>query len=711
MKARSQILIVFAGVVSFILVIMFTVKAGSILVPRVLRSMTALTAPSPAPVPLPSKAASLTRKKLTEPRIRFANKYAPLAYQVIGIHNPKWNKPALELMQVGARYNTGRAEQTELVTSAKKLMSTGCTDPAVKYLIGVSLMVQDHFQEAAPYIREAVVALPRSKYSPVFYWGAPLRLAALEHALGNDRDTSRLTKLAIAWYAKASADKTLVAPEERFLFEGLSTTWPEFMVEHGQEISVAITSQHGNAWLSQVIAGQYEIDQAWKARGGGWASEVTETGWQGFDAHQALARSHLTAAWKLRPNYPEAPTYMIKVVMGGSHKAGESCRLWFDRAVAAQFDYEEAYNFYLTTLLPRWGGSHEEMYQFGKECLATKRFDTNVPLWLFNVAKTIDRMEDDPDFWRRSDVYADLRTMFNGYLASAPGKRKENLSLWLAVDWRSGRYDKARSLLKKLGDDIDSYAFEQIFIIRHDRPVSEIYAMTGPLKAQLIKANRLSITDQANKALPILETALKENREAKAETYLRERLAAIRVEAGMAKDWTPLPTEELYGWEEYFAYWAALPEATLRLDDAPRIGALVWSGQTPERFEVSGDLEFTGGSPKLAAGLAVGFKKNAFGQASTCLISRGGTVTITSYKSTPVIGKIESPADRYPFLIRFEGQQVTVLVNGKQVVQGKVDRNPSPESLPGYLALYVKTAVTNEGNKTVQFKDLKMRRL
>jgi len=62
---------------------------------------------------------------------------------------------------------------------------------------------------------------------------------------------------------------------------------------------------------------------------------------------------------------------MIAVAMAGEAEPSETPRVWFDRAVAAQFDYYEAYSSLLWSLRPRWLGSHEEMYDFGLECLAT----------------------------------------------------------------------------------------------------------------------------------------------------------------------------------------------------------------------------------------------------------------------------------------------------------------------------------------------------
>ena len=51
-------------------------------------------------------------------------------------------------------------------------------------------------------------------------------------------------------------------------------------------------------------------------------------------------------------------------------------RLWFDRAVAARFDYREAYMKYMYGLYPRWHGDRQALYDFAIECSENGRLDS-----------------------------------------------------------------------------------------------------------------------------------------------------------------------------------------------------------------------------------------------------------------------------------------------------------------------------------------------
>ena len=148
--------------------------------------------------------------------------------------------------------------------------------------------------------------------------------------------------------------------------------------------------------------------------GGDTADAVSEAGWEKFGEHMKRARDLLVAAWRTQPDRPEPASHMIAVAMAGH--ADESPRVWFDRAVAAEMDYPPAYLNLSNSLLPRWGGSPQEMVRFGLDCLRTQRFDTRVPLQLFTQVLAVENETGRTDrFWRNPQVYAKLTEMFDGY--------------------------------------------------------------------------------------------------------------------------------------------------------------------------------------------------------------------------------------------------------------------------------------------------------
>lgn len=131
-------------------------------------------------------------------------------------------------------------------------------------------------------------------------------------------------------------------------------------------------------YIHHMLGGEYYLKSAWNARGDGYASTVTRDGWKKFGEFMPKAARHFRRAWYLHPELPYAAQRMIMITRAG----GDESWLpedWFHASVVAQFDHHDAYESYMFVLMPRWGGSHQRIANFAKECIATKNWYTNVP--------------------------------------------------------------------------------------------------------------------------------------------------------------------------------------------------------------------------------------------------------------------------------------------------------------------------------------------
>jgi hypothetical protein len=221
----------------------------------------------------------------------------------------------------------------------------------------------------------------------------------------------------------------------------------------------------GSAWARATAIGILEIDSAWRARGSGWASDVSDDGAAGFSLHLKRAEAALSAAFAAHPERPEAPAYMITVCMGSGQ---ENAVQWFERALSAQPDYRYTWIAMRARLLPRWSGSHEEILRLGRFALATHRFDTALP---FEYLRCLATIHDDivtqegrdhlDELWGCGELGGDLSEMFTGYQArgdSSPIPRAQLDSWQAACAWRLGRVEEARRLLHGL-DEVFAEAF------------------------------------------------------------------------------------------------------------------------------------------------------------------------------------------------------------------------------------------------------------
>ena len=137
---------------------------------------------------------------------------------------------------------------------------------------------------------------------------------------------------------------------------------------------ITINSSH---WIANMVSGHYNLYRATLAEKGKISGKTKK---ESSDAYYlALAGNNFKKAIEIYRTAPEAFTQMIYISSSGSMTHRNNPRLYFDQAIMASFDYQDAYKSMLlaalkSTILMR-------VILFGDECLKTKRFDTVVPLF------------------------------------------------------------------------------------------------------------------------------------------------------------------------------------------------------------------------------------------------------------------------------------------------------------------------------------------
>lgn len=111
--------------------------------------------------------------------------------------------------------------------------------------------------------------------------------------------------------------------------------------------------------LPDVALAQTFVNLAWKARGGGYAFTVRDTGWAGFDSALKRARDVLDTAATKRPLGIEWYLVSQRVALGQGWPSDESQKL-FEGAIACDSTCALAYWQRADFLLPRWYGEPGE---------------------------------------------------------------------------------------------------------------------------------------------------------------------------------------------------------------------------------------------------------------------------------------------------------------------------------------------------------------
>lgn len=391
------------------------------------------------------------------------------AYNKVGMKDPRWDDQVVAHLDDLANHLTFRDEmesdaiRTARLRKTRQILAAGCRDPLLIYVLGFCLAESKKSEEAMKCFRRALAdweAKPNYPYVRMVF--APARIARIHFAHGGVRNAEmdRLCELAVTWLTEAFRRGEFIKGEERLAFDKMQYTladwkgwgyspevlWPELLKRIQDEEGM-------DPWIPTMILADYHEEAGWLARGTGYADDVTDEGWKSFHEHLSVSAQLYRKAYRMHPEYPESARNMIQIIMAGEGGAGETERLWFDRAVAAQFDDMPSYAAYLNSSLPRWGGSHEKMLAFARECLATKRFDTGIPAMYFETLIRIGMELDEPgELFKVPGVYDDVRAMMEGVLQSS---ETENPKYWkgqyvLAAYW-AGDYETAKKQARELG--------------------------------------------------------------------------------------------------------------------------------------------------------------------------------------------------------------------------------------------------------------------
>lgn len=474
-------------------------------------------------------------------------------------------------------------------------------------------------------------------------------------------------------------------------------------------------------WLALVLRGETEIDKAWSARGGGYVNTVSQNGWNGFADHLAKARKHLTAAWELRPEVPLAASRMIYVSLGDSGIT--EMRLWFDRAVAAQIDYQPAWNHMRWGLRPRWYGDVDSMLAFGVTALKTHRFDTDVPRMLFDsVSEVESELNIMPGLhvYDQDDVWPHLKEMYEGYIAFVPEDQNKSgwRSTYAAVAYLAGHLDVARQQLEELKWKPHSWNLSG-----WQRDLSlmpaEVAALTGSLSNEIAKAETAFKQHKLGDSLQ-LYTPLADAEKADdlTRSFVSNRLTALNQQISYNQgQWVSLlPADASFsGWYIVKGDCKRLPDGSVEVS-ADENGHMLYSQMpTGWEFEAKGSFEIVSSSTKaFQAGLVLGLPNwdttSWYGFRLRHNLTEMDAVRFSEGWSQ---NQVLSPATVNPttnsFSLRLEGGKISATVNGTDVIhERKIPKN----SRAPVGEFYVGLGAYNDDNETIiRYTDLQVRKI
>lgn len=397
-------------------------------------------------------------------------------YKAHAFKNPEWDDQAVDFLEKVTKKLSGKGGMSyrKMAEQGEALVELGCNDPMVLnyYALGLNKIHRD--RDARKIIAQSIEGLKNSQYPPNQMMFASLRMIIVLMELKDKDAMPEYRDMNTRAIMDVLVSGIYLPGEERVMYRhvehSLKTMYTQFMEPMLKVADQLETLENADPWTRDMLLGYFHIKRAWNLRSGKKAKDVSPAGWEGFRTHLARAYTHLNAAHHRKPMYPEAATMLITVAMGGGTPGNENPSYWFEKAVNAQLDHVDAYKRLLYALLPKWGGSYDQIMTHAQAWLDTGRFDTEVPYQYLEAVRKICRDRNDYRLLRRPGVYEGLEQMCKGYMENTRSTKKQNYqkSIWAAAAWRAEKNELARKLLQELGSDVDTKGLDQLDVTVKD---------------------------------------------------------------------------------------------------------------------------------------------------------------------------------------------------------------------------------------------------
>jgi hypothetical protein len=647
-------------------------------------------------------------------------------YEKYGDRTAGYNAEARMMIRIWIDTNYGGPLQKSnemIVAMCDHLVADpACNDPLVLTLAGAN---EIEMQEAVRRFDRAVKAYEHSPYKayPRLYATVMLadRLTQLrrEHQRVSELDFSAKRLL------KEALEDGSIQPEDQAEFaDVLIGGWGSGFVERNGAALPPIVETAGLGgfqWLALMLEGQNQLDAAWRSRGGGYSSTVTEEGRRGFDTHLARARASFTKAWELRPDLPYAAARMIYVSLGDS--GIKEMRLWFDRVVRLQIDFYGAWQDLRWGLRPRWYGDVDSMLALGVTAANTRRYDTDVPRKLFDSVTDVEQELDLPPgqhIYGRADVWPHLQQMYEGYLAE-PSRAWESTgwhNAYATVAFLGGKYDVARTQLEAI-----HWQPARKNMVGWGRDMAlmplEVAARTSAVRQQIDAAESASHQGTIAEALRIY-TALgaATNLDERTQAFVRERLNTLTTEQHLQKkDWMDfLPTGDgLAGWTIERGEYTAMPDGSLVVK-SDQSGHIIYSrARVGTEFEIRGTFEVVQSSSNaFQAGVVMGMPDFGslgwFGFRMKRNEDQGDVASFAEGWSTRQIHKLVTlDSVTNSFYLRLQDGLVTATVNDQEVFKNA--KPPQNQGVPTKDFLVGLGAFNDVNGSVIRYRNVQIRKL
>ena len=398
-------------------------------------------------------------------------------YERIGTKDPRWDADVRATFEHFAHVLAQEPDATAQTAAAKepcqRALAAGCPDPLLAYValrLGLYPAGTTPVALAQRYV-QAEQAMEKIAYSPLRKLYASFRVAeqvskvALPKAgpgappavsagadIAASLDRAQIHLVELLRDPAAQRDSVFAVADD---FLHFAQHVPEGEARVFAPLDAVFTSGQlkaaGETATGKLIEGVFWTTYAWQGRTSRWAKDVADKGWELFAERLPKAQAALEKAAALDPADPHI-SYMMMTVELGQGQGRSRLETWFRRAMDADPDYYGACSNKLLYLEPKWYGDAQAMLNFGHQCQATANWPARLPFILLLAHTKLAAYLPTPlDYWKKPEVWADVRQLYQGALLVNPDSSFDR-SGYALYAYRAGQWKLADELFKALGD-------------------------------------------------------------------------------------------------------------------------------------------------------------------------------------------------------------------------------------------------------------------
>lgn len=356
-------------------------------------------------------------------------------------------------------------------------------------------------------------------------------------------------------------------------------------------------------WFGLMADAEAESKLAWKARGLGYAHEVSKEGWKGFEEHLTKARGLLDKAYELHPEIPETAVAILRVK--APRCDGDETDLWFGRVLDLEVDNRDAWFTYIEHLAPKWGGSCDNFRTLAEALWATDRRDTAFRYKAVHLLAVASRDEDDRsrlflDPQERTRYLEGCRDVVNGEKVDDETARFAREGI-VKCYWEAGDLDGAGKAYQEfianapyrfLRHDAWNEVIDMVVPALCGPHAKEMIALEGCYQENIARVKEPSESARAEARNLLKPLEAKESELSPAEKRLfYQRKGQLGVADAIGDDWVEMPVAEgLPGWKFTSGRYWKWEEGAYRIANGN--AGLEWGSPLPADYELELDVEF-----------------------------------------------------------------------------------------------------------------------